>query len=286
MKHMSEPPKDNPNKSGNNGISGNYCKECGTKNEEGAKFCQKCGVPIQTTGIVYRRASDWHAGRIIALVFGGLILIAALGLISGGGVLLWSQTAITDNTGYMNTNAVPLSVMSYAIVQNNINIQLDNGVGMPMNQNIVSIKIAATSNNGKPIFVGIVPQQSALTYFSGVNIDRIISYNWVPGRMMRGGVPTFQTIPGSVQPTAPTNQLFWVAQASGTGTQTLTWTPTSGEYWVVIMNADGQPGVDANVQVGARVTVLGWIGWGLLFGGLFVALIGVVIIYFGAIRRR
>ena len=263
-----------------------YCKECGTENEEGAKFCQKCGAPLQTTGIVYRRASDWHAGSILALVFGGLILIVALGLITGGGVLLWSQTAITDNAGYMNTNAVPLTVSSYAIVQNNVNIQIDNGIGMPMNQNIVSVKIAATSNNGKPIFVGIVPQQPALTYFSGVNIDRIISYNWVPGRMMGSGVPTFQTIPGGAPSTAPTSQMIWVAQASGSGTQTVTWTPSTGEYWVVIMNADGLKGVDANVQVGARVTILSWIGWGLLIGGLFVAMIGVVVIYFGAIHRR
>jgi hypothetical protein len=52
------------------------------------------------------------------------------------------------------------------------------------------------------------------------------------------------------------------------------------------MNADGLKGVDANVQVGARVTILSWIGWGLLIGGLFVAMIGVVVIYFGAIHRR
>jgi hypothetical protein len=52
------------------------------------------------------------------------------------------------------------------------------------------------------------------------------------------------------------------------------------------MNADGSKGVDANVQVGARVTILSWIGWGLLVGGILVAMVGVVIIYFGAIRRH
>jgi hypothetical protein len=263
-----------------------YCKECGTENEEGAKFCQKCGTPVQATGVVYRRAGDWHAGSIVALIFGGFILLIALGLIAGGGVLIWSQTAITDRDGYMITSPVPLTVGSYAIVQNSVNVQIDNGFGTPMNQNIVSIKIAATSNNGKPIFVGIVPQQSAQTYFNGVNIDRITSYNWVPGRMMGSGVPSYQTIPGGSPPTPPTSQVIWVAQASGNGTQTVTWTPTSGDYWVVIMNADGTKGINADVQVGARVTILSWIGWGLLIGGVLVAMVGVVIIYFGAIRRR
>ncbi len=263
-----------------------YCKECGTENEEGTKFCQKCGAPLQATGVVYRRASGWHAGSIVALIFGGFILLIALGLIAGGGVLLWSQTAITDSDGYMITNPVPLTVNSYAIVQNNVNIHMNMGWWTPSNQNIVSIKIVATSNNGKPIFVGIVPQQSALTYFNGVNIDKITSYNWVPGRMMGGGVPSYQTIPGGSPLTPPTSQVIWVAQASGSGTQTVTWTPISGEYWVVIMNADGSNGINADVQVGARVTILSWIGWGLLIGGILVALVGAVIIYFGAIRRR
>jgi hypothetical protein len=263
-----------------------YCKECGTENDEEAKFCQKCGTPLQVTGVVYRRSSDWHASRIVALIFGGFILIIALGLVAGGGVLIWSQTNITDRDGYMISSPAPLTVSSYAIVQNNVNIQIDNGFGAPMNQNIVSIKITATSNSGKPIFVGVVSQQSAITYFNGVNIDRVISYHWVPGRMMGSGIPTYQTIPGGSPPTPPTSQVIWVAQASGSGTQTVTWTPTTGDYWVVVMNADGSKGVDANVQVGARVTILSWIGWGLLVGGILVAMVGVVIIYFGAIRRH
>ncbi len=263
-----------------------YCKECGTENEVGAKFCQKCGTPLQATGVVYRRSSDWPTGKILALVFGGFILLVALGLIAGGGALMWSQTALTDRDGYMITSPVPLSVSSYAIVQNNINIQIDNGFGIPMNQNIVSIKISASSNNGKPIFIGIVPQQSALTYFNGVNIDRITSYNWAPDRVMGNRIPTYQTIPGDKPQTPPTSQVIWVAQASGNGIQTVTWTPTTGVYWVVVMNADGTKGVDAYVQVGVRVTFLSWIGWGLLIGGLLAAMAGVVVIYFGAIHRR
>jgi hypothetical protein len=52
------------------------------------------------------------------------------------------------------------------------------------------------------------------------------------------------------------------------------------------MNADGSKAIDADVQIGARITILSWISWGLVIGGILVALIGVVIIYFGVIRHR
>jgi hypothetical protein len=51
------------------------------------------------------------------------------------------------------------------------------------------------------------------------------------------------------------------------------------------MNADGSKVVDVTAQVGARVTVLSWVGWGLLFGGLILAFAGVTAVYFGAFRR-
>jgi hypothetical protein len=264
-----------------------YCKECGAENEEGSKFCQKCGKPLQSVGVVYRKDPVMHGSRILALIFGGFILLVAIGLVAGGGLLVWSQTAITNREGYMITNPVSLSVGSYAIVQNNINIHIDNGWWMnSSNQNIVSLKIIATSNTPKPIFVGVVSQQSALNYFNGVNIDRLISYNWVPSTAVGSRQPVYQTIPGGPPSTPPTSQIIWAAQASGSGTQTMTWTPTTGDYWIVVMNADGSKNVDANVQVGARVTILSWIGWGLIIGGLLVALVGVVVIYFGYIRYR
>ena len=40
--------------------------------------------------------------------------------------------------------------------------------------------------------------------------------------------------------------------ASGPGTQTVRWEPESGSWAVVVMNADGSPGVDVDVQLGAR----------------------------------
>jgi hypothetical protein len=271
-----------------------FCSNCGTELPEDAAFCPKCGTPTKSAvavaapgGVVYRRGSSWGAGRVLAIVFGGLILLVALGLIAGGGAILWSQSAFADNSGYMMTSAERLNVASYAIVQSDLNIYMGNaGFTNPAVRDIVSVKISVTSNNGKPVFIGVATQQYAQSYLNGVNIDKLISYEWVPNRFGRLGTPTYQTIPGGNLTSLPLTQAFWVAQASGTGTQTLTWTPTTGDYWVVVMNENGSPGVDVDAQVGARIGFLGWIGGGILIGGMIAALVGVVILYFGAFRRR
>jgi len=263
-----------------------YCKHCGTKNDEDARFCLKCGASLYAAGgVVYRRNTSWQVGRVLSLVIGALILLIALGLVVGGGALIWSLSTLTDTSGYMVSNPMPLSVDSYAIVQNGVNVHIPSMVWAPASRNVVSIRISATSNNGKPVFIGIAPQQSAVAYFSGVDIDRLVSYDWTPSSLPSRGSPAYVNIPGGALSTPPTSQVFWVAQVSGAGTQTVTWTPTQGDYWVVLMNADGSKTVDASVQVGVRVTILSYVGWALLVGGLLTAFVGFVVIYFGAVPR-
>ena len=263
-----------------------FCPKCGAEMPENAAFCPKCGTPVQVTGVVYRKDSaGWPAGRVFSLIFGGFILLLAIGLIIGGGTILWSQSALTDQAGYMITPLTRLNVASYAIVEDKIDIPMNSGWMMnPSTSNIISLKISVTSNDQVPIFVGIAKQPQAQSYLNNVNIDKLVSYSWTSSSL-NDEAPVYETITGGAPSSLPTAQSFWVAKSSGAGTQSITWTPASGEYWVVVMNADGSKMVDVNAQVGARVTILRWVGWGLLIGGLLVALAGVAAIYFGAIRR-
>ncbi len=264
-----------------------FCSKCGAEMSEDAVFCPKCGERVQAAGVVYRRdSSRWGAGKVFAIIGGGFLLLIALGFMAGGGAMLWGQSAFTDQDGYMITTPARFNVASYAVVQDDIDIHMGSGWMMsPTNRDIVSFKVTATSNTDAPIFVGIATRQSAQNYLNGVNVDRIVSYSWTPSNIVDDDTPVYQTITGGAPSTPPTTQSFWVAQSSGAGKQTITWTPTTGEYWIVVMNADGSKVVDADVQVGARVTILGWVGYGLMFGGLVLALIALAAVYFGAFRR-
>lgn len=62
-----------------------YCTKCGTKNEDTAVFCVKCGANLQSGTVESRRYERRrvenecfglpHGGAILGLVFGGLILL-------------------------------------------------------------------------------------------------------------------------------------------------------------------------------------------------------------------
>ena len=71
----------------------------------------------------------------------------------------------------------------------------------------------------------------------------------------------------------PGDSDIWTASASGTGDQQLTWDATSGDWVVVLMNADGSRDVAADVAVGATVPALGWLVAGLLAVGGVLLLI-------------
>ena len=73
-----------------------YCTKCGTKNDEGASHCTKCGANLEVSREerFERRMEEWgeqfgkrvekecfglpHGGAIAGLVFGAIIIIAGL----------------------------------------------------------------------------------------------------------------------------------------------------------------------------------------------------------------
>jgi hypothetical protein len=66
-----------------------------------------------------------------------------------------------------------------------------------------------------------------------------------------------------------------VASVSGSGEQTLDWTIETGEWALVIMNADGSPGVSADVRLGVLApSALFPIGLASLVVGLVAAIGG------------
>ena len=129
---------------------------------------------------------------------------------------------------------------------------------------------------GGPVFVGIAPAGAAERYLTGV------SYATVTGTTDHHG--TYAEHAGSAPAVRPAMAGIWTAQAAGPGTQTLTWKAKSGNWMVVVMNADGSRPVSVQVNGAATLPALPWIATGLLVVGFACLAGGVLLIAIPLLR--
>jgi hypothetical protein len=239
----------------------------------GGKPASPVAMPQPPEGPV--RPSRWTAGRITALVIGSLLVLASVGLLSGGAVALWADLTQRDAAGYVTTDVHTFSTPGSALATEPA--ELDSpGVGWLYSSVLLgNVRIRATpASTDSALFVGIGPADEVDRYLAGVSHSVILDF-WTNGVEAIGG-----GAPGS----APGARDFWVASATGPGAQTLTWDPADGSWTVVVMNEDGRPRVDVTADLGAEYpALLGIAIAALVTGALFV--IGGVLLIVGAIRR-
>jgi hypothetical protein len=223
-------------------------------------------------------APRWGPGRVIALVVGILLLFPAIGLAAGGGVLLWADGPARDDDGYLYSSEESFSSPGYAISTTSIDL-VTGADWVPLSAALGDARVEVTGTDpGSEVFIGIARSGDTSGYLDHVQ-------RTIVGDFGTGTAADDERQLGEEPPNAPPGrQDFWVAQASGPGTQTLTWTPAEGNWSLVVMNADGSADVSVDGRLGATVPALGGLGWGLLAGGLFLLVIGGLVIAL-AVRR-
>jgi hypothetical protein len=136
--------------------------------------------------------------------------------------------------------------------------------------------VDVTAAGQEEVFVGIASVADATAYLGGVQRTVVDSLGFdtpaTSADEISGGAPSGP----------PTDQDFWTASTSGTGTQQLTWEPAAGDWMLVVMNADGSAGLQVEARVGAEFPALGGIGWGVLIGGLLLTAVAVLLLVIAA----
>jgi hypothetical protein len=216
-------------------------------------------------------------GRGVAAFIAFILLMTGFGLAVGGFAVLSVHSNFADSEGFIMSHPTDLTVNSYAIVQKavNINIDTDLPIWIPNLGDFVQLKIVITSNDpSKEVFIGIAGVSDASGYLSGANYHEVDDFSWDynPWRETTPRI-VYNERSGGAPAGAPVVHSFWSAHVSGSGTQTMTWEPELGNFWIVGMNADGSIGVDIEVQMGARLPILRTIGGILLAVGLILVLI-------------
>jgi hypothetical protein len=218
------------------------------------------------------------AGRVILIILGSLISLFALAIAIGGGALIYADQALTDSSGFLNTSYQRFRSPTYALTSESLDV-----VGTPgdilSHGDLADVRIRTRDvPPSRPVFIGIGPTARVNEYLSGVGRTKINNLDYDPFRISS----TTQT--GSAPSGPPGDQTFWVAKAQGSGAQAVTWSVDSGNWSVVLMNADGTRPVSAQLSLGAKISSLFWIAFGLLIGGVVILGLGILMIVLAARR--
>jgi hypothetical protein len=237
------------------------------------------GAPLSA-----RPAHRWTGGRVVALVLGALVLLTSTGLLAAGGGLLWADQTQREG-GWLTSDDESVSTARYALVTDDVSLDAA-GAEWIVDNLIGQARLQMTSADPDvELFAGVAPSSAVSGYLAGVGQRRLGTVGpgtgaagWSTGS--GGGMdPGMMTdVPGGPPALPPTEQGFWVAQATGSATETLQWTPTAGNWTVVVMRADGSAGVDTSLAVAATVPGLTRAAWGLLGGGALLLAIGGLIV--------
>jgi hypothetical protein len=232
---------------------------------------------VQTLGHLARSGpikflEDSMSSRKTVLgVLGSLFAIAAIGLLIAGTVVIWTTGRHRNAEGFITTSTSDVSTDSYALTSTQLDLSAIRNDWLPASW-LATIQVTASPRGDAPMFVGIGPADDVAVYLDEVAHDEFT-------RIADGDV-TYLRHAGDAPPAIPSEQGFWVADAEGNGSQSLTWDIEPGQWTVLIMNANATPDVAVGFSTGARTP---WLLVGiaiLLGGGLFCAAVSAVMLFF------
>ena len=270
-----------------------YCRKCGSTMPKDAEFCEACGASREIKEIKYvkTRGTGNSFGKAVAIIFGALFILIAVPILFSGGALMGVTDIFDQGGGYIGVDNIDLGTSTQMLVGKEMEIHIEEidspsrWMWEPSISDLVTIKIKAESTTGDNIFIGIVEAGEAYAVLGDAAYDQITQFQMEDAR---GHYPyiEYRYHPGETLTVPPTELNIWVTEVSGSGEQTLTWSPDIGNYWLVIMNEDGSANVDVEAGIAVKIPILDSIGKGLFMGGLMVLAMGVAIVYFGAIKPR
>lgn len=271
----------------------NYCNKCGSEMPQNADFCENCGAQKEYKEITYvkSRGSGNSFGKVVAILAGGFFIMIAIPILFSGGALMGISDVFDQGGGFIGVDNIDFETSTQMLVAKELDVYIDDFDGPPhwmwepSIEDLVTFKVKAESNTGDNVFIGIVEAGDAYAVFGDVAYDQI---NQFVMEDVRGHSPyiEYRYHPGEVLNMTPADLDIWVTSVSGSGEQSLTWSPEIGHFWLVIMNEDASANVDIEAGVAAKIPILSNIGSGLFVGGLVLLGIGVAIVYFGAIKPR
>lgn len=229
------------------------------------------------------------AGHWVLLVLGVLLTVLGLGLTIGGAVLAGAD-ALQREGRYLTGDTERYQSTGYALTTPSVVIDPGEAgmPGIPPVGELASVQVrAAPVVPDQEIFVGLAEAADVSAYLRDVPQTSLGEVSWNaagsrPGDLSWSDDDDERTTAGTRVPEDPAAQDIWVASASGSGTQEITFDLRPGQWSLVVMSADATRPVWVDLQAGARTELLGPLGTGLLIGGLIGLVVGIPLLLLGS----
>lgn len=219
-----------------------------------------------------------RTSRIAMLITGCLSTLVGLALLTASGFVLWGYLLQRDG-GEITLPEENFTTSSNALVSEDISM-FDSAHRSSMlgldDLGTISLRVTSIEPRQR-VFVGIGPTAQVDNYLAGVAHTVVNDVDFDPFRV------SYDQVAGADTAAPPTLQPLWSSQVSGLGEQRLSWDLQNGSWTVVIMNADGSPGVSVDIQPGVHFDFLGPLAVALLAATAVFLLIGVPLIVIGAV---
>jgi hypothetical protein len=208
--------------------------------------------------------------RVVLITIGiVLLVIGAVTAIAGGGEIAFFGSSDTVTFGTINVSTPDRAVVLPTGSIHHTSLE-QTAFGR------VRLVITTTqAGAGEHLFLGIASTTAVDLYLRGVSRDVGTSVSISPFHV------TLAPHRGTVTPTPPGSQSFWLAKASGIN-PTLAWTITSGHYRMVAMNTNASAPVALVAGLALSIPHLFAIGFGLLVGGIVLIVIAIILIRLSA----
>jgi hypothetical protein len=217
--------------------------------------------------------------RIALVITGAIASLIAVALVAGGALALWGDSQ-KDGDGYLRTDTERFTADTRALASDNLDVDLGGADFVAQTDDLGRIEIAAQSRDGKPVFVGIARTSDVERYLANVPYTTVNDVDVDPFGA------DYERHAGDRHPVSPEHAGIWQASSYGDGKQSIDWEIDDGDYSVVVMNADGSLGVDADISAGANVPYLDELGWSAIGSGAFALILGIGLIALAARKTR
>lgn len=220
-----------------------------------------------------------RAGSAVLVAIGALLVFVGINTLMGAALTLIFDSRHGDD-GFFTARQGRFSTGTYAITSADLDLSAI-GPDQIYSQDLLGrLRITVDSTGAAPIFVGIARTEDVDAYLGGVSREKVDKTN-----LGLFGVD-YTAKPGGAPAAPPTAQTFWAASAAGQGPQTITWSVQSGNWTIVLMNADGSTGVSADGTGGITMPFLHTAITVTFVTGAALTLAGLAMVVGAQIRRR